>query len=81
MYSSCVPSSFIHSFHILLPLFFSFLFGSNLPFPHYVLFVFTVLNDAQKWEMQVNICNKDLVPANNCVVNYAGEYNEIKNLN
>ena len=51
IYSSCVPSSFIHSFHVLLPLFSSLLFDSNLPFPHYVLFVFTALNDARKWEI------------------------------
>jgi hypothetical protein len=38
------------------------------------------LNNAHKWEMHVNIHNKDPVPANNCTVNNAEEYNEVKNL-
>jgi hypothetical protein len=74
-------SFFFYSFFSQPSAFFSLLFDYNLPFLHYARFVFTVLIDAHKWEMHVNIHNTNLVPANNCTVNNAGEYNEVKNLN
>lgn len=79
IYSSHVPSSFIHSFHVLLPSFFSFLLDSNLSLPHSIVYVFTVLNDTDEWKIHINIHNTDLVHANNSVVNKAGEYNDAQN--
>jgi hypothetical protein len=37
------------------------------------------LNDADKWEIRVNIHNIDLVHANNSTVNNTGQNNDVQN--